>query len=181
MSGIEAVGLLASVSQLATYTINICTLISEIYHKIQNAPKIIQERIQQLEELIVTTRQIKNRALLHTENISAHIQSTLHHAKVLYTTLDKVKQDYLCSNLLRRYWKILKGDREKEILASFKRLEQEKSALLLNISVVHTDLLGNIQGNLELSSDNRSVKMSGSQAAGEDKVNPIPCFSHLHA
>jgi len=165
MSGIEVIGLLASAAQLAFYTINISDLVSEIYHRVQNAPKRIQEHIQQIGQLISTARLIEKHELLQTDNINAHIISTLHQAKLLSATLDKVKGEYLQRSPLRRYWKLIKGGTEREILANFERLEKEKSSLLLCISIVHTDLLGNIRGNLDLSTDRSSVSMPSDKKA----------------
>ena len=145
MSGVEIVGLLASVSQLAGHALNIYSSISDIYHKIQNAPRVIQEHAGHIRQLINTAELICEHKLLQTDCINSQIISTLDQARLLSAILEKVKKDYLHGHLVRRYWKILKGDREREILASLKRLEQERSALLLCISIAHTDLLGTIQ------------------------------------
>ena len=145
MSGVEVIGLLASVSQLAGHALNIYSSISEIYHKIQNAPRIIQEHAEHIKHLIKTAELINEHELLQTDCINSQIISTLNQARLLSATLDKVKRDYLRGRVVRRYWKIVKGDREKEILASLKQLDQERSALVLCISIAHTDLLGTIR------------------------------------
>ena len=149
MSGVEVIGLLASLSQLAVHSKNIYASISEIYHRIEDAPKRIQEHAQQLGQLIDTAVLIKKHALLQTDNIKIHIVSTLDQARLLSAKLDKVKGDYLSGPSIKRYWKIIKGERERAILSSLERLEQEKGALLLSISIAHTDLLGNIKGHLD--------------------------------
>lgn len=162
MSGLEVFGLLASAAQLATSSINIVTSISEIYHRVQDAPKRIQKHTQQTSQLIDTTKLTEKHELLQTEIIGVHIKSTLTQAILLSAVLDRVKGDYICGPVIRRSWRLLKGSRDREILSSFKILEQEKSALLLSISVVHTDLLGNIRGTLQSPSDNHPVSMAES-------------------
>ena len=160
MSGIETLGLLASATQLAAYIIRISSSISEIYHRIQDAPKRIQEHTKQIRQLLDTAKLIQNHELLQREEINAHLDSTVGQARLLSETLAQVKGQYIDSRSLKRYWKILNGHRERDILSSFVRLEQEKSALLLCISLAHTDLLANIQGNLDLSHDSIETFMA---------------------
>ena len=52
MSGIEAIGALASISQVAVYTLKVAISILEIYNRVQDYPQEIEENIQQLERLI---------------------------------------------------------------------------------------------------------------------------------
>lgn len=159
MTGVEILGLLASLSQLAAYTINITTSIAEIYHRVQDAPQRIQQHIQQISHLIDTARLIEKHRLLQTDSICAHVNSTLDQAIQVCRIVDKFKGDYDRRSSIRKYWTALKGTKEKEILASLKRLEQEKSALLLCISIVHTDLLGNLQGNYDLPNQYSRLRM----------------------
>ena len=180
MSGVEAIGLLASVSQLAGHALNIYSSISEIYHKIQNAPRIIQEHAEHIKQLIDTAELINGHKLLQTDCINSQLISTLKQARLLSATLDKVKKDYLRGRVVRRYWKIVKGDREKEILASLKRLDQERSALVLCISIAHTDLLGTIQESVAPSID-RSFASVPSLWQREHLIEPFtntiaPCI-----
>ncbi|KAL6713117.1 hypothetical protein ACLMJK_009238 [Lecanora helva] len=163
MSGIEVVGLLASASQLAAYIVKISRSVFEIYCRVQNAPKRIQEHTEQIEQLIATARLIQKYRQLHTNNVNAHTVCTLKQARLLHEILVKVKEEYGCETSLKRHWRRLKGTCEKEILAGFERLEKEKSALLLSISLIHTDLLLEIKVSLE-ASPNRSVIMPDSSA-----------------
>lgn len=160
MSGVEVIGLLAGASQLALYALNISTSISEIYCRVQSAPKRIREHIVQIKQLTATARLIEKHESLQTENIYAHITSTLDQAKLLSDTLDYVKREYGSGTYLERYWKRLRGAGEKKILTNFERLEKEKSALLLSISLVHTDLLEDIKGCLNYSIDSFAGSMT---------------------
>ena len=141
MSGIEIVGLVASASQLISYSIKITTCLSEIYQRVQDAPMRIRQHSDQIRQLLSTAQLVEKHHLLQTAHVHAHINATLEQAKTLSATLEQLTKDYTRGSI-RRYWKILIATKEKEILANFDRLEKEKSALLLCISVAQTDLLG---------------------------------------
>ena len=141
MSGIELVGLLASASQLVIYSIKITTSLSEIYQRIQDAPLKIKQHSDQIKQLIDTSEFVRQHPLLQTDQVHIHINATLEQAKCLSTVLEQLSKDYTRGSI-RRYWKILTANKEKEILANFDRLEKEKSALVLSISVAQTDILG---------------------------------------
>ncbi len=145
MSGIEVVGLLASASQLVVYSIKITTSLSEICQRIQDAPLRISQHSDQIRHLVSAAQLVQQHHLLQTAHVHAQINATLEQAKSLSEILEQLTIDYTHGSI-RRYWKILKASKEKQILANFDRLEKEKSALILCISVVHTDLLGKIPG-----------------------------------
>ena len=140
MSGIELVGLLASASQLVSYSIKITTSLSEIYQRVQDAPLKIKQHSDQIKQLIDTAEFVQQHPLLQTEQVHIHINATLEQAKSLFTVLERLSKDYTRGSI-RRYWKILMANKEKEILANFDRLEKEKSALVLSISVAQTDII----------------------------------------
>ena len=145
MSGAEIVGILASASQLAVYSIKITNSIYEIYRRFQDAPRRIQQHVEHVTQLADTAQLIEQHRSLQTINIDRQIRTTLKQAKTLSAILDQVTSDY-SNGSVRKYWKILKGKKEKEILANLDQLEKDKSSLHLCISLVHTDLLGDIQG-----------------------------------
>lgn len=141
MSGIEIIGLVASASQLALYSIKITTCLGEICQRVQNAPARIRHHSDQLRQLVSTAQLVQEHRLLQTAHVHAHINATLEQARTLSAILEQLTIDYSRGSI-RRYWKILKATREKEIQANFDRLEKEKIALILCISVAQTDLLG---------------------------------------
>lgn len=161
MSGVEIIGLLASLSQIVIHGLNITTSISEIYSKVQDAPQRIQQHKGQVGELIEIARFIDRHKLFQDVNlgvyVNTHVNATLSQAKALSIVLDQVQSEYSHGSV-RRYWKALKGGKEKEILVNLERLEQEKNALQLCIALFHTELLDNIQGSLdELSQESAAV------------------------
>ena len=144
MAGIEIVGLLASVSQLVVYSIKITTCLSEICQRVRDTSLRIAQHSDQVRQLVIIVRYIENHRLLQTVHVHAQIDATLEQAVSLSATLEQLRNDY-SRGKIRRYWKTIQGGKEKEILANFDRLEKEKSSLLLCISVVNMDLLGDIQ------------------------------------
>lgn len=149
MSGIEVIGLLASASQLALYSLKITTSISEIYRQIQEAPKKIRQHAEQLDQLLKTAKLIQFHPSLQTVAVDDQIKTTMKQAIKLASLLERVRADYSRGSV-RKYWKILRGRHNKEILDSFEALEKEKSALQLCIAVVNTDLLRSIQDDINL-------------------------------
>ncbi|KAL6718748.1 hypothetical protein ACLMJK_002982 [Lecanora helva] len=151
MSGVEMLGLVASVSQLTAFGLKISTSIFDIYRKLQDAPREIRRQTEQVGQLIEIASCIERSDLVHTVGIGSRVtvqaNSTLSQAKALSAVLDELKSEFSQSPA-RRFWKTIKGSKEKEILAHFRSLEKEKSALQLCIALCQTELLGNIQGSL---------------------------------
>ena len=141
MSGIEILGVLASTGQLLSYSFKITRSLNEIYQRVQDAPKRISQHSIQIKQLISTTELIQEQQVLQTAPILTHINATLVQAESLCAILEQLTEDYSRGSI-RRYWKILTATKEKEILANFDRLEKEKSALILCISVTQIDLVG---------------------------------------
>ena len=159
MSGVEVVGLLASVAQLAHYGLKIATSISEIYRRVRDAPLKIQHYTEQISQLIELARFIERREWFQNVKIGAYIYGqvniTLSQARALFLVLDQLRTERT-QGLVRKYWKALNGSKEKEILAHFERLEKEKSALQLCIVLCHTELLDNLQSSVDGLSRERS-------------------------
>lgn len=168
MSGIEIIGFMASASQLVIYSIKITTCVSEIWQRVQDAPLKVRQHLDQIRHLISTARLVEEHHLLQTAHVHTHIKATLEQAKSLSAILEQLTQDYSRGSI-RRVWKILKATKEKEILASFDRLEKEKSALLLCISVAQTDLLG--QGIQKLGMAGEEVSLLSVRLRDGDRVS----------
>ena len=148
MAAADLVGLFASTTQLAAYAINITTTLFEIYHRIRDAPKRIQDYIRRINQLLTATHLIESHTLLQTKTIRAQVGHTLYQAQQLSAVLQEARLSH-CYNTVPKVWSVLNGRRDKEIADSFERLEQEKSTLLMSIQIAHTDILGNIQINLD--------------------------------
>lgn len=178
MSGVEIVGLLASASQLALYSIKITNSISEIYRRFQDAPRRIQQHLEHITQIADTAQLIQQHHSLQTINIDKQVRTTLNQAKKVSAILDQITSDHAHGSV-RNYWKILKGKREKEILGNLDQLEKEKSSLLLSISLVHTDLLGNIQGGVGKLAEELTSLMSERQESQRERSVDINSFVSL--
>ena len=157
MSGIEALSVVASSSQLAAYAIHIALHFGEIGKAARLLPARTREHQGQVRELIETTTLIERHQALRSPAIHAQLQSTLAEAQSLYAFLSDITTKYT-QNPLYRYWCIIKGLNEEEISARFNNLEREKSALRLCISVVHTDILVAIQTSVESFSSTKTER-----------------------
>ena len=172
MSGIEIVGLLASAGQLLSYSFKITRSLNEIYQRVQDAPKRISQLSIQIKQLINTTQLIQERQVLQTALVLTHINATLVQAESLCTILEQLTEDYSRGSI-RRYWKILTATKEKEILANFDRLEKEKSALHLCISVAQIDLVD--RGIQKLEMAERDARQHPTvKEWWEEKVSSLP-------
>ena len=154
MSGTEALGIVASASQLAAYSIKIVIHLNELYTQMWNTPIRTKEHLDQIRDLIETTALIAQQKSLRSPVIHAQLQSTILQAQSLYHTLKNLGSKYTEKSIWR-YWALLKGVDDREILGSLNKLEREKSTLKLCISVAHTDLLQGIKGSIESISHGR--------------------------
>ena len=168
MAGIEIVGFLASASQLVLYSIKITACLSEICQQVKDAPLRIKQNSDQIRQLISTAQLVEKNRLLQTASVLTQTNATLKQAKTLSAILEQLTEDY-SRGPIRRCWKLLTGTKEKEILAIFDKLEKEKSALILCISVAQIDLLG--QGIQELKMADNQARQPSVVTEEEDRVS----------
>ncbi|KAI9795226.1 MAG: hypothetical protein M1833_007308 [Piccolia ochrophora] len=148
MSGLEIVGVVASAAQLANYCIKISVAIPELYRSVRYASERIGPLTEQIRQLIVTTELVEQHRELQTANVHYHVEATLVEAIALDTILNQASQQY-SQGSVRRYWKALSANKEKQIDQSFDKIEREKSALILSITTIHTGILCSIQGGVD--------------------------------
>lgn len=179
MSGIETLGVLASATQLAAYSIKIVLHLDEIYSALQNTSSRTKGQLKQVKELIQTTTLIERHESLWSPAVHRQLQATLSEARTLHDLLQELANKYTRSPVWK-YWSILNGVAEKEILISLDRLEREKSTLRLCIGAVHTDLLLNIQGSIKtFSSDVRMSQQPTPPCGRSSPVSPIFAISRF--
>ena len=145
MSGVEIVGLLASASQLFLYSIEIIQSILQIRGRSRDTPRRSQQHVEHIRQPTDTAWLIQRHHSLQTINIDTQVRATLKQVKTMSAVYDQVTSDN-SHGPVRTYCKILRCRNEDEILANLGQLEKGKSSLLLCISMVHTDMLDDIQG-----------------------------------
>ena len=168
MAGIEIVGFLASASQLVLYSIKITACLFELCQQVQDAPLRIRQNSDQITQLISTAQLVEENHFLQTAYVLNQTNATLKQAKNLSAILQRLTEDY-SRGPIRRCWKLLTGTKEKEILAIFDRLEKEKSALILCVSVAQTDFLG--KGIQKLEMADKKARQPSVVTEEEDRVS----------
>lgn len=147
MSGVATLGVLASVTQLAAYSIKIALHLEETYAAFRNASAPFTGHIEQIKELIGITLLIEQQKDLWSPAVHRQLQATLSEAQILYELLRDLASKY-SQNSIWKYWSILSRVTENQILSSLESLERQKSTLRLCIDTVHTDLLLSIKGSI---------------------------------
>ena len=160
MSGAVAIGIIAAASQLAAYSIKIVLQLDDFCAEVRSTPIRTRQHLNQVKELIETANLIGQHKSLQLPAVNAKLQSTLFEAQLLYGILKEASARYT-ANSVWRHWAVLRGVDEQKILTSLNKLEREKSALKLCITIVHTDLLLGIQGSIDKVSTRRMAEKSG--------------------
>lgn len=158
-------GVLASATQLAAYSVKIVSYLSQIYKEVQGSSPRIKEHITQLRELTQTAIRIEQHKSLHSSAIYTQLHNTLAEARALSDILTNIASNYTGTSIWG-YWALLRGVGEREILARLNKLEREKSNLGLCISLVHTDILGNIQDSLDAAIHGNTMLNSAGYRSG---------------
>lgn len=174
MSGIATLGVLASVTQLAAYSIKIVLHLDEIYAAFQNTSDRTKGHFKQIKELIEITLLIKQQENLWSPAVYRQLQATLSEAQILYDLLRQLSGKY-SQNTIWKYWFILSHVAENQIQSSLDNLERQKSTLRLCIDTVHTDLLLSIKGSIDTFSSaemSKLTKQKNTSALQKSASNP---------
>ena len=136
MSGVEILGILASVVQITQFAISITSAIAEVYGTVQAAPVGVRQGSEQLQRLLVTADIIKKNRVIQTESVEAHLTAIVAHANTLHVMLSKLAVSTKKS--FKRYLRVCLGNLdERQMIAQFDKIEKEKTALILSIVEVH--------------------------------------------
>lgn len=140
MSGIEVVGLLASIAQLAHYVKNIREFILQICAQVQSGSRGLEQRLDQLDRVLDTVREIEKNSFFHTPSIGRHLKAIVAQVESLQTVLVRLKARKPQATL-RKFWNAYTEIRaEKQICTIFTKLEEEKSTLQLSMTEVNATL-----------------------------------------
>jgi len=120
-------------------------VLSDLYERVKNAPDRICQHVNHVKRLIEIILRIKETRSLHTTFVFAQLEYTIPQACSLRDLLVKVLGQYSHPSLRSRYWKVLKGKREKEILLALQNLERKKTALSLCLAASQTELLHEVR------------------------------------
>lgn len=137
----EIVGSIASITQLTRYALSLIATISTIYRDIQDGSARQHQRIGQLERLFSTVQTLNASSTLSTSNTKEHLKAIIVRVQDLKVLLEKLVAQQAGRPLTKYLKALIKDDREENrILEVFIDIETEKSALLLSIAEIHTEL-----------------------------------------
>lgn len=153
MSGAEFIAILgvaASASQLIDYSLKVIGTLSEIYNRVKDAPTRVVRYTTQINQIVAAGRAIEEYRDLHTSLIDSQLQNTLAEVRHLLQVLEAIRRDYTTGSSQKRVWKKIVGSKERRMLTCFEKLEKEKTALILCITVVHTQALQSIGNGVDI-------------------------------
>ncbi|MCJ1261288.1 hypothetical protein MMC22_001152 [Lobaria immixta] len=152
MSGIEVLSFIASIAQLARYVNNIKEFIQEIYGQVQSGPQGLEQRLDQLDRVLDTVRQIEQNSLFHTPSIGRHLEAIVVQVESLQAVFGRLRTRKP-QTTWRKYWNAYTETRaEKQIFVIFAKLEEEKGTLQLSMTEVNGTLLSRTNSDLAQSS-----------------------------
>lgn len=132
MSGLEILGAAASAFQLAQVSLAITRFLLQV----QDAPKTIQTRTEQVQSLVNVANLISSNPPLQTAEIKSILDNCLLRANALKEIIQGLLVDKKGS-AIKRWSKAVEGAIvEKKILGLIQELEIDKSALVLRITSI---------------------------------------------
>lgn len=150
MSGLEAIGAIASVSQLVQYTTTLVLKLHELYRNVENAGEQYRRYKDEIHQLLQIAGLVKSvDELLQSEIVASHIHALV---KATESIEEALRQGYV-GDITKRWKKCLKAwqwnKAEEAIAKGFADLERNKSCLTLCILGTYGSLISRIDRNLE--------------------------------
>ena len=144
MSGIEALGAIASAAQLAYYLIETASVIAKQFKRLHNVSKRLQQHVETVKHLLGVAEQVRSNQWLQTPAIARLLGVVLKHAEYAQSMLPKLETNSSANQrLMINYWRAYKHTKkEEEVLQVFTILEKHKSALTLCILEIQSKQMG---------------------------------------
>ena len=144
MSGIEALGAVASAAQLAFYLFETSSVISKQFKRFRNVSKRLQQHTETVNHLLQVAEQVQSNQWLQTPAIALLLGVVLKHADYAQSMLSNLGTKSSENPRLKlNYWRAYKDTKkEEEVLQVFASLEEHKSALALCILEVQSKQMG---------------------------------------
>jgi hypothetical protein len=139
MAGVEVLGAVASVAQLAAVSVCVIRSLSVLLSQMSDAPESILRRKLDIEQLLQVTSQVERCPNLQTAPISSILSSLSNEVEELKGFLVKMSPTAKDSKG-KTYWKTLSWTkREKQVLSMFTKLEEKKTLLTLCVAVIDAE------------------------------------------
>ena len=183
MSGLEVVGAVASVGQLASYLAQVAGSLCELYKKIQKAPRIVKLYLHAAEQFRILAKHLGDNEWLQTEIISQQLKSISKQIQEALELLPNMKEAKTSiarlSGRTSMAYQLLRN--EEALKSIFAALEEKKSCLILWIletQVRHTGQAAlNSQGLLDLIPKMGEIQENISYLR-EIMISPMVCLTY---
>lgn len=150
MSGFEAIGIIASVSQLVQYSTKLIRILHDICQNAAQSAKRYQRRQLQIQQVIQIAELIQATDGLQSALILSHLKSLTETTKTIKEAIEKALFFTGPEKKLKKCLKILDGSKaDSAILRGFDELERDKSCLTLCLLGSFGSLIVSIQANVE--------------------------------
>lgn len=150
MSGLEAIGAIASISQLAQYTAILIFNLQSLYRNVKHSGERCDLYREQIDQLLQVANLINSLAeVLKSEAITSHVLALVR----ITDTIEKALKHASVGEEAKKWRKCLKAwkwiKEEDTILQGFSDLERNKSCLVLCILAAYGGLISRIDRNIE--------------------------------
>ena len=134
MSGLEAVGAVAAIAQLASYTLAAAASIQALRSEVQTAPLRIQQRADYLESLIEIIGFIHQTKHFHPGSVEVILRRITSRSSLIHDQVAGHLRS-LEGKTLKKYWRtVVIRKQEQDILGALTSLEHDKSNLVIYLS-----------------------------------------------
>jgi hypothetical protein len=176
----EVLGALASTAQIAVYAMQVAVTLCEVYERVKHAPDRIRQHADHIKCLLDIAHHIQEKHSSDSSILLSQLKSIILQACNLRDLIDRAFGQYTHPSFRRRYWKLLKGNKEKRILAALQNLEREKTGLSLCLAASHNEILQDVRREVRMSeTDMTDYKSSGQDSATEHDVRPqVPAVQY---
>ena len=154
----EVLSVLAGVAQLMEYAPKLFSALLKAFQTVKYGAKLLKARSQQVTRLIDTVVALRQNEQLHTPLIAQQLQVIVTEADALLAVLHAATLACTSGPLQRRFWTALRNRHEESILQAFKRLEEEKAALLLCINLASAETLSSLYQSMSWLDDLKALK-----------------------
>ena len=154
----EVLSVLAGVAQLMEYASKLFSALLKAFQTVKYGAKLLKAQSQQVTRLIDTVVALRQNEQLHTPLIAQQLQVIVTEADALLAVLHAATLACTSGPLQRRFWTALRNRHEESILQAFKRLEEEKAALLLCINLASAETLSSLYQSMSWLDDLKALK-----------------------
>lgn len=150
MSGLEAIGIVASISQLVQYSAKLIAILQDISQNAAHSSKRYRRHKIQVQQVVQIAKLIRETEGLHSDLIVSHLLSLAETTKSIEEAFERTNFFAGSANKLQKCKKVLDIPKaDSAIFRGFEDLERDKSCLTLCLLGNFGSLIVGIQSNVE--------------------------------